>query len=94
MIISNSPTYRDSKILYMIYIRLFVNYRSATIFFLVFFSLEGEVVRIRVSGDRDEGGGGIRREAKEISPRYNGHKVTIQVKGTTTKTNPEPGDKL
>jgi len=40
---------------------------------------KGEVVRIRVSGDRDEGGGGIRREAKEISPRYNGHKVTIQV---------------
>ena len=31
-----------------------------------------------MSGDGEDKGK-IRREAKEISPRYNGHKVTIQV---------------
>jgi len=57
------------------------------------FSLKGEVLRIRVpfSGEvspgQAEGGGAhqlllpdIERQAKEISPRYNGHKVTIQVR--------------
>ena len=36
----------------------------------------GEVVRIKVGADKGES---IRREDKEISPRYNGHKVTIKV---------------
>ena len=48
---------------------------------------KGEVVRIKVPFQDGEGGPdqeGILREDKEISPRYNGHKVTIQVYYTHT----------
>jgi len=45
---------------------------------------KGEVVRIKVPFQDGEGTpeteDRILREDKEISPRYNGHKVTIQVR--------------
>ena len=63
--------------------------------FCLAYAVQGEVVRIRVpfSGEAGNSSSGtsrltegasqhrphIERHAKEISPRYNGHKVTIQV---------------
>ena len=40
---------------------------------------KGEVLRIRVGSERGDRGPSIHREDKEISPRFQDHKVTIQV---------------
>ena len=40
---------------------------------------KGEVVRIKVPFQEGGEGEEVQREDKEISPRYNGHRVTIQV---------------
>ena len=39
----------------------------------------GEVLRIRVGSERGDRGPSIHREDKEISPRFQDHKVTIKV---------------
>jgi hypothetical protein len=50
---------------------------------ILFCVYQGEVLRIRVPFSGEPSGelaeSDIQRHAKEISPRYNGHKVTIQV---------------
>jgi len=56
---------------------------------------KGEVVRIKVPFQEPQEGsqetGGIHREDKEISPRYNGHRVTIQVnRSSSVKAGPDP----